>query len=169
MADQGGWSGAAKPLLTKLIELVAEDVRRTADWPKGAAQLSSRLRRIAPTLRQQGIRVDLDAGRDPKYRTRLIRIEKMEKQRSQDLDRSEESDMIEPAPPTCLEPDPGGVGAGTRKGPALNALYTYAGQVLPNADDCIGARTNAAEGLDVNGANAANAVFADDSEWVEEL
>jgi hypothetical protein len=52
------WEGTATALLDVLGELVAEHIRRSRDWPASARALSSRLTRLAPSLRRVGITID---------------------------------------------------------------------------------------------------------------
>jgi hypothetical protein len=100
-AAKGKWTGSATELLTKLNNLVAEDVRRTRAWPKGSAQLSGRLRRAAPSLRRVGVSVNLDR-RHPETRVKQIEIEEDKKQRSE---RSEPAKVLPVHPLTIGSPE----------------------------------------------------------------
>jgi hypothetical protein len=51
------WEGICKALLPALAQYVDEDAKRERDWPKTPRSLSSRLRRLAPFLRESGIDV----------------------------------------------------------------------------------------------------------------
>jgi len=64
-----GWSGSPTALLEDLKQH-AGDNSRQRDWPRNAAALSSRLRRIAPSLRARGVEVEFGReanGNRPRY------------------------------------------------------------------------------------------------------
>ncbi|MHB1326172.1 MAG: hypothetical protein ACYC0L_08230 [Thermoleophilia bacterium] len=67
------WSGSATELLEILKEHAVEDARRTKSWPKTPTSLSSKLRRVAPLLRQ--VKIDVQFGRS--RGARLIDIRKI--------------------------------------------------------------------------------------------
>ena len=52
-----GWSGTADELLQVLNEHVLEDTRHERSWPKNGRALSSKLKRLATSLRSMGIQV----------------------------------------------------------------------------------------------------------------
>ncbi len=68
----GTWEGSATQLLEKINCMVALEVQRAKGWPKDAARLSARLRRVAPALRRAGVEVNHD--RDGHDRNRKITI-----------------------------------------------------------------------------------------------
>lgn len=53
--DEDEWTGTTTELWQQLGELVGEDIRHSRAWPGAPRVLSSRLRRIAPALRDVGI------------------------------------------------------------------------------------------------------------------
>jgi Bifunctional DNA primase/polymerase, N-terminal len=67
MADKDQWTGSATELWMALGELVDEGVRKTKAWPGAPNALTSKLKRLAPTLRGVGIEYDEDrSGRSRK-------------------------------------------------------------------------------------------------------
>jgi hypothetical protein len=66
MHNRDEWTGSATELWTALNELVDEGVRHTKTWPGAPNALTSRLKRLAPTLRGIGI----EYGEDRSGRTR---------------------------------------------------------------------------------------------------
>lgn len=73
METEWTWQGTASALLSEINSRTSEDIQREKGWPKDAARLGNRLRRVAPALRRLGIEIDLDA-RVGKNRTRVIGI-----------------------------------------------------------------------------------------------
>ncbi|MDA8249543.1 MAG: hypothetical protein M0Z28_10220 [Rhodospirillales bacterium] len=71
----GNWRGSATQLLEAVNMRVPPDVQRGKGWPKDAARLSARLRRVTPALRRAGIEVRND--REGKQRDRVIIIERV--------------------------------------------------------------------------------------------
>lgn len=57
---EGEWRGTASALLHELGRFADDDTKRDRDWPKRADRLSNHLRRLAPNLRQVGVRVGRD-------------------------------------------------------------------------------------------------------------
>lgn len=74
----GGWSGTATELLGLLGNYVGQDERRARTWPKDATRLSTRLRRIAPALRKNGVEVTTQ-DREGGSGKRLIVVRQTEK------------------------------------------------------------------------------------------
>ena len=72
IGTSGRWTGSATALLAKINGMVAPEVQRAKGWPKDAARLSARLRRVAPALRRAGIEVGHD--REGHDRSRIIII-----------------------------------------------------------------------------------------------
>lgn len=70
----GGWSGTATELLSLLGGYVSVEDRRAWTWPKDAARLGARLRRIAPALRR--IKVDVAQAREGNTGRRLIAVQR---------------------------------------------------------------------------------------------
>lgn len=74
MESQSSWTGTATDLLAALATFTGEQVKRQRSWPATAAALSTRLRRLAPAMRQLGIEFeDAPTGRDREKR-RGIRL-----------------------------------------------------------------------------------------------
>jgi hypothetical protein len=76
MAERTEWAGTASDLLGALSLLVSEPERRGKAWPTAPNKLSGRLRRQATFLRQIGIKID--ARREGKLRTKMLRITRKE-------------------------------------------------------------------------------------------
>jgi hypothetical protein len=68
----GDWEGTATELLGALNGKVHEDIRKAKTWPKDARAMSSRVRRLAPDLRQAGVDVGFDT--QGHQRTKLIKL-----------------------------------------------------------------------------------------------
>jgi hypothetical protein len=68
--SMGPCVGTPSQILHSMTRFMPENVTRSAQWPKNARALSSRLRRIAPQLREFGIHVDFDRRRTG----RVIRV-----------------------------------------------------------------------------------------------
>jgi hypothetical protein len=73
MADRRGenWKGTTTELLAALTPKVPEGTAKSQAWPKTARLLSSRLRRLAPFLRDAGIGIDFPTGRGTAGRREL--------------------------------------------------------------------------------------------------
>lgn len=71
-ADPNGWEGSAAELLEVLEDLVDDDVRNRKTWPGTAQALGTRVRRLAPVLRQAGW-LDIESVRTAKRRTLTLR------------------------------------------------------------------------------------------------
>lgn len=77
VADQHGapWAGTASMLLEAVNMRVAIDVKNERTWPRDAARLAARLRRVAPALRRAGVEVEnTREGHDRTRRTVLRQI-----------------------------------------------------------------------------------------------
>jgi len=72
MTDRAGWTGTASELLSKLEADLDDRIRKSKSWPSVPNQLSRRLNRAAPVLREMGI--TLEHTLDGHARTRLIVI-----------------------------------------------------------------------------------------------
>lgn len=72
--EAGGFEGSASELLIALDALVSEKVRASRAWPNTAGGFATRLRRVAPVLRQLGIDVELGGRAPTKDRKRIITI-----------------------------------------------------------------------------------------------
>ena len=72
MQERDEWVGTASELWSALGEQIDEDVRRTKIWPGAPNALTSRLKRLAPTLRGVGI----EYGEDRSKRSRKKRLTK---------------------------------------------------------------------------------------------
>ena len=67
MSGRDEWTGSATGLWTALGEIVDEGVRKTKAWPDAPNALTSKLKRLAPTLRGVGIEYGEDrSGRSRK-------------------------------------------------------------------------------------------------------
>lgn len=62
LAQKGDWQGTASELLAELedIDLMAKDKK---GWPRNANHLSGDIRRLAPNLREFGLKVDFSRGK----------------------------------------------------------------------------------------------------------
>ena len=89
LVRQGTWSGTGTELLEALGRLVPEVQQRERGYPKGAARLSSRLKRVAPALRRQGVDVSLPTAGGRAGRVITIQVATMAHQRSERCQRSE--------------------------------------------------------------------------------
>jgi hypothetical protein len=52
------WEGTASQLLEMVNAQVAPEVKNERGWPRDAARLSGRLKRVAPALRRVGVEID---------------------------------------------------------------------------------------------------------------
>jgi hypothetical protein len=86
LAATGGWEGTATELLQALNGKVQEETRKTKTWPKDARTLSSRVRRVAPLLRQAGLDISFETQGHQK--TKLIRLARRTVQTSDRCDRA---------------------------------------------------------------------------------
>ena len=69
MEQKTEWNGTATELLTELAVEAGERISNSRSWPANARALSSRIRRFAPFLRAQGIRLIPDKGRSATARS----------------------------------------------------------------------------------------------------
>ena len=69
MEQRTEWNGTATELLTELAAEAGERISNSRSWPANARALSSRIRRSAPFLRAQGIRIITDEGRSATARS----------------------------------------------------------------------------------------------------
>jgi hypothetical protein len=76
MANHEEWSGTATELHVALSELVEEDVRRSRAWPSAPNSLANRMKRIAPSLREESIEYG-DERMSGGSRTRRKSLKKM--------------------------------------------------------------------------------------------
>jgi hypothetical protein len=83
------WEGTATELLQTLNGTVREDIRKTKVWPKDARSISSKVRRLAPLLRQAGVHITFDTVGH--QRTKLITLTKKLTQISDRSDRNQNS------------------------------------------------------------------------------
>lgn len=74
IADSPGFEGTASMLLSKLGELVDEEVRRDRSWPKRPHVLGGQLKRIAPALRRVGVAVEWERDRTK----RIVKIKRID-------------------------------------------------------------------------------------------
>lgn len=80
--SRASWSGTAAELLRALTNEVAEDCRRSREWPKTPRGLSGTIRRLIPNLRPFGITIK-DLPREAGTGRRLIEIKSSDKTLSQ--------------------------------------------------------------------------------------
>ena len=85
----GEWEGTATELLQTLSGRVHDDVRKTRAWPKDARSMSSKVRRLAPLLRQAGVDVTFDTPGHQK--TKIITFTRKLAQTSDRSDRNQNS------------------------------------------------------------------------------
>ena len=60
MSTSKSFAGSATELLTLLNGRASDEEKRSAGWPKNAAKLGDRLRRAAPALRRDGLKVTVE-------------------------------------------------------------------------------------------------------------
>jgi energy-coupling factor transporter ATP-binding protein EcfA2 len=68
-----GWEGTATMLLEAINLRVSEDVKKERGWPKDAARLSARLKRVQPALRRVGIEIEHTREGNARARTITLR------------------------------------------------------------------------------------------------
>ena len=73
LTTDSDWEGTAETLLNVLEQFVPESARKTKSWPKSADSLGRRLKRVVPSLRSEGIEVEIYH----KQRKRMINIRSM--------------------------------------------------------------------------------------------
>jgi hypothetical protein len=56
----GDWEGTATELIQSLSGIVNDETRKDKCWPKDARAMNSKVRRLAPLLRQAGMDVDFE-------------------------------------------------------------------------------------------------------------
>ncbi len=66
MQDRADWTGTAAELWKALGDLVDEEVRRSKGWPGAPHTLTTRMRRLAPVLRQKGLEYVEESRKGPK-------------------------------------------------------------------------------------------------------
>jgi hypothetical protein len=79
MSDRDEWTGSATELWTALGELVDEGVRKTNAWPGAPNALTSKLKRLAPTLR--GVGIEYSEDRSGRSRKKVLAKNKRAKDR----------------------------------------------------------------------------------------
>ncbi len=73
VSNESTWSGTSTELLTKLTDIVDEEIRRARSWPPAANALSNRMKRIAPALREVGIEYEERTEGREKKRIKTLR------------------------------------------------------------------------------------------------
>jgi hypothetical protein len=108
MASKKTWQGTASELLPLLTPLIPEQAARERGWPKRAADLGGKLRRVAPALRRTGIHVTFRRAGHGGPRTVQIekRVEAGPEQGRQTL-----SPLSPPSPAGCNTSKINGLGA----------------------------------------------------------
>jgi hypothetical protein len=86
LTDAGDWEGTATQLLESVNKDANEEIRRDKHWPKNARTMSSKLRRLAPLLRQTGL--DVSFRFEGHARAKLIKLAKKGVQPSDRSDRT---------------------------------------------------------------------------------
>ncbi len=76
--DSRGWTGIATDLLERLADMTHPSLRHGPEWPNGARALSNRLRRLEPTLRHVGVKVEYE-------RTSSARVIRLSRGRDEEL------------------------------------------------------------------------------------
>jgi putative DNA primase/helicase len=92
--DVDSWWGTATELLNILVQHAPESTIRSQYWPKTASALSSKLRRLLPTLREIGISITFERDGRDRSRRRIIRINKIEQTPSASSDPSGNDETI---------------------------------------------------------------------------
>jgi hypothetical protein len=70
-----GWEGTASQLLDAVNNRVSAEVKNERGWPRDAARISTRLKRVTPALRRVG--VEVETVREGHDRTRKIVIRRL--------------------------------------------------------------------------------------------
>jgi hypothetical protein len=112
MADKDQWIGSATELWTTLGELVDEGVRKTKAWPGAPNALTSKLKRLAPTLR--GVGIEYDEDRSGRSRKKVLTKNRSVKDRH---DRHQRHDEGFPAKEGQMRGDGAGDGLSVGDGP----------------------------------------------------
>ncbi len=86
------WTGTASELLPLVNERTSLEQQRERGWPKDAARLSARLRRVAPALRRAGIELVLPTVGGRGGRVITIKAQERAEERSQRSERSDPSE-----------------------------------------------------------------------------
>jgi hypothetical protein len=82
LEDTPSWNGTARQLLEQLDFKADDKARRQKEWPTSPRKLAGDLRRLAPSLRVAGVKVEFDRAPD-KRRRRLITLERTSKESSE--------------------------------------------------------------------------------------
>jgi energy-coupling factor transporter ATP-binding protein EcfA2 len=147
-ADVGTWQGTPSALLEMINMRVATEVKNERGWPRDAARLSTRLKRVAPALRRAGVDVVLPTGGGRGGRVIIIRPTDKGKQRSE---RSERSGVGQP-----IDIERNSRNAAERSGGFGNAVERSGGNDERSGND--GERSErSANPLNSKGGNAGNA------------
>lgn len=85
------WQGTASELLPLVNERASLEHQRERAWPKDAARLSARLRRVAPALRRVGVEIATPSDGGRAGRTITIKSQRGAEQRSERSQRSDPS------------------------------------------------------------------------------
>ncbi len=122
------WEGTATDLWAKLNYDADDDLRRTKDWPGAPSALSAQLNRLAPSLREVGVRVERPTSSHKAGRKWRVYFEKPEPGDAGDGDAAtgdgDVSDAVPPETPTGRpntgSGDAGGAGDGDIPDPQEN-------------------------------------------------
>jgi hypothetical protein len=71
--SDNAWKGTASALLEAINMRVAAEVKNERGWPKDAARLSTRVKRVAPALRRAGVEVETVREGHDRVRKTIIR------------------------------------------------------------------------------------------------
>jgi hypothetical protein len=88
MSDKDEWTGSGTELWTALGELVDEGVRKIKVWPGAPNALTSKLKRLAPTLR--GVGIEYGEDRSGRSRKKMLTKNKPAKDRHERHQRHDE-------------------------------------------------------------------------------
>jgi hypothetical protein len=97
MATPTAWEGTYTQLLERLNSTASEETRKLRSWPKNARALSSRLRKIAPLLRAEGVVEIADIARDKSTNAKRLSVRLAQKEPEPDQEPDEEKNSADTA------------------------------------------------------------------------
>ncbi len=116
-ATERTWRGSASRLLDQLNLVAGEETRRARGWPKTPAHLSSRLRRVAPSLRGAGIEVETGRNKRASIITLRLRREPAQDEAGRDTQQPERECEGATPPAPATPSTPGREGEAAEAGP----------------------------------------------------
>lgn len=131
-ADSRAWEGSATDLLDALNALADESVQRAKDWPKSPQAMSNALRRLAPTLKAEGIETEFT--RNGQRRGIVLRLLPKPGSEGEDLQEQigEGSSQASSASQASLVPDDDSDGYDDNDD--LSRTHSYSGSVEAPSD-----------------------------------